>query len=236
MTPPCNEITMFDINEISKLKKEKSSLEGKSTTELKSDIRILKTRIGFLKGTMEHPGYEELQRMPGFNKAAELEEAQIQLEKTIDALIKTGEPYKLSASELRAKKFDDNIQAIDKIMYGEERKFGNFEVRTYTIAEAHVHLDIKEFTKGICQEELDRPKVFCAKEEFLAGLRELRIGEWRRNYDPSRFDCVDLDGIHWELEISFSNKCRPFNIQGTNSYPYNFKKFRKLLGLKNYES
>ena len=94
MTPPCNEITMFDINEISKLKKEKSSLEGKSTTELKSDIRILKTRIGFLKGTMEHPGYEELQRMPGFNKAAELEEAQIQLEKTIDALIKTGEPYK----------------------------------------------------------------------------------------------------------------------------------------------
>lgn len=96
---------MFDINEISKLKKEKSSLEGKSTTELKSIIRKLKTKVGYLKGTMEHPGYEELQRMPGFNKAAELEEAQIQLEKTIDALIKTGEPYKLSASELRAKKF-----------------------------------------------------------------------------------------------------------------------------------
>lgn len=234
MTPPCNAVTM--INDLFKLKAKNCSLEGKSTTELKSDIRILKTRIGFLKGTMEHPGYEERQEIPGFNKAAELEEAQLQLKNTIDALIKAGEPYKLSASELRAKKFDDNIQAIDKIMYGEERKFGNFEVRTYTIAEAHVLLDIKEFTKGICQEELDRPKVFCAKEEFLAGLRELRIGEWRRNYDPSRFDCVVLDGIHWELEISFSNKCRPFNIQGTNSYPYNFKKFRKLLGLKNYES
>ena len=174
---------------------------------------------------MEHPGYEELQEIPGFNKAAELEEAQIQLEKTIDALIKAGEPYKLSASELKAKNFDDNIQAIDKIEYGEGRNLGDFEIRTYTIVEAQVLLETKEFIKGICQEELDPPKVFCAN-----------IGEWRRNYDPSRFDCVVLDGIHWELEISFSNKCRPFNIQGTNSYPYNFKKFRKLLGLKNYES
>lgn len=185
---------------------------------------------------MEHPGYEELQEIPGFNKAAELEEARLQLKNTIDALIKAGEPYKLSASELKAKKFDDNIQAIDKIEYGEGRNFGDFEIRTYTIVEAQVLLETKEFIKGICQEELDPPKVFCAKEEFLAGLRELRIGEWLSNYDPSRFDCVVLDGINWELEISFSNKCRPFNIQGSNSYPYNFKKFRKLLGLKNYES
>ena len=65
---------------------------------------------------------------------------------------------------------------------------GDFEIRTYTIVEAQVLLETKEFIKGICQEELDPPKVFCAKEEFLAGLRELHIGEWLSNYDPSRFD------------------------------------------------
>lgn len=62
------------INDLFKLKAKNCSLEGNSTTELKSIIRKLKTKVGYLKGTMEHPGYEELQSMPGFNKAAELEE------------------------------------------------------------------------------------------------------------------------------------------------------------------
>lgn len=45
MTPPCNAVTM--INDLFKLKAKNCSLEVKSTTELKSDIRKLKTRIGF---------------------------------------------------------------------------------------------------------------------------------------------------------------------------------------------
>ena len=77
--------------------------------------------------------------------------------------------------------------------------------------------------------EADYP---CTKEEFLDGLRELHIGEWRSKYDLRRFGCMVLDGTQWELEIYFSNGHKPVKIYGDNAYPYNFDRFQELLGIE----
>lgn len=87
-----------------------------------------------------------------------------------------------------------------------------------------------------------KPSNFCippdypvGKEEFLDGLRELHIGEWRSNYDPRRFGYEVLNGTQWELEIFFSDGHKPMKICGSNSYPYNFNKFLELLGIEPME-
>ena len=76
-----------------------------------------------------------------------------------------------------------------------------------------------------------KPDYPLTKEEFLDGIRELHIGEWRARYDPSRFGYAVLDGTQWELEIYFSDGHMPVKIHGSNSYPYNFNKLKELLGI-----
>lgn len=100
----------------------------------------------------------------------------------------------------------------------------------------------KLYNKDVEHSLILKPSNFCippdypvGKEEFLDGLRELHIGEWRSNYDPRRFGYEVLNGTQWELEIFFSDGHKPMKICGSNSYPYNFNKFLELLGIEPME-
>ena len=64
---------------------------------------------------------------------------------------------------------------------------------------------------------------------MLEKLSELHIGEWLDEYDLSRFGYYVLDGIQWEVEISFSNGHEPIKKVGRNDYPYNFKAFCEVM-------
>ena len=61
-------------------------------------------------------------------------------------------------------------------------------------------------------------------------MRELHIGEWRTDYDVSRFGYIVLDGTQWTLEITYSGSRKPVSFTGSNSYPYNFSELLELLG------
>jgi hypothetical protein len=66
------------------------------------------------------------------------------------------------------------------------------------------------------------------KDTFIAALKVLHIGEWRRRYSTKRFGYTVCDGTQWELEFEYKNGHRPVRFDGDNSYPYNFDKFQML--------
>ncbi len=65
------------------------------------------------------------------------------------------------------------------------------------------------------------------KAEFIEGLKDLHIGEWKRIYDNS----YAMDGTQWELEIQYTVDKRKVRISGSNAYPYNFGDLMRFLGM-----
>jgi len=94
---------------------------------------------------------------------------------------------------------------------------------------------LKAYTKLWEDEEplllLDDNEEPFTKNSYIAALKELHIGEWRRCYTTKRFGYMVLDGTQWELEFEYTNGHKPVRFDGDNSYPYNFDKFQRLFGI-----
>lgn len=112
--------------------------------------------------------------------------------------------------------------------------FNGYETRTYTIDGDNIHMDIEHSLilkpsnlEDEDIEELDR-------ESFIKGLADLHIGEWRRNYNPSRWGYDVCDGTQWHLYIYYSNGRRAVKIHGDNDYPYNFDKLKDFFGIDSW--
>ena len=73
------------------------------------------------------------------------------------------------------------------------------------------------------------------KDTFIASLKKLHIGEWRRRYSTKRFGYMVCDGTQWELKFEYNNGHKPLRFDGDNSYPYNFDKFQILFGIEDTE-
>ena len=204
------------------------NLKGKTATQILFAIRGLKQEISRLKNNIENPNY--LCRMHP-SEDVRLWCTRMYLERAKQALVEAGGTYVPSKAELKAEEFNANIPFISKVEFCIGGFFGGFETRTYTIEGDNIYMDdehsliFKPSDLGDVEiEEMD-------KDSFLKGLADLHIGEWRRNYDSSRWGDTVLDGTQWHLYIYYSNGRRPVKIEGSNDYPYNFDKLQKLLGI-----
>lgn len=206
-------------------------LKGKTVAQITTAIRGLKNEIGHLKNTMEHPDYGE-QPIIHPSESTRMWCTRLYLEKAKEALVAAGGTYTPSQAELKAADFEENIPAISKLVFSIGGFFGGYETRTYTIDDEHLYLDVEHSLILKPSNFNIEPDYPCSKEEFLDGLRELHIGEWRSKYDLRRFGCMVLDGTQWELEIYFSNGHKALKIYGDNAYPYNFDRFQELLGIE----
>ena len=93
--------------------------------------------------------------------------------------------------------------------------------------EEHLHFDVEHSLMpkpSNLPENCDYP---CTKDEFLDGIRELHIGEWRTSYMNSDV----LDGTQWELTVEFTDGHKPFKTGGSNAYPYNLDALQELFGI-----
>ena len=137
-------------------------------------------------------------------------------------------------SDITVEEFENNIPYVSKLVFSIGGYFCGNE--TYTVRlEEHLRLWVSHSDIPVPSNldiEQDYPMT---KEEFLDGLKDLHIGEWRRNYNLKRFGYVVMDGTQWELEIEFNNGKKPVRIYGDNAYPYNFNKFQELLGIETYD-
>lgn len=203
-------------------------LKGKTAAQILTAIRGLKNEIGRLKNTMEHPDYgNEAVMRP--SESTRLYWTRLYLERAKEAFAEAGGTYVPSQAEVKAAYFEENIPAINKLIFSIGGYFGGFETRTITLDDEHLRMDVEHSLILKPTNFYIEPDYPCSKDEFLDGLRELHIGEWRSRYDLSRFGCAVLDGTQWELEIHYSNGRKPIKIYGDNAYPYNFDQFQELL-------
>ncbi len=194
-------------------------LKGKTKEEIMTAIRGLKQEIGHLKNSMENP-YDGMKTVILPSEDTRLHWTREYLDKAKQAYVEAGGTYTLSKSEEKAADFDANMDAICKITFNIGGYFGGY--RSYVV---ELSKELKAYTKIW---EDDEP---FTKINFIAALKELHIGEWRRRYTTKRFGFMVLDGTQWELEFEYSNGHKPVRFDGNNSYPYNFDKFQRLFGI-----
>ena len=207
-------------------------LKGKTADQIMTAIRGLKKEIGHLKNKIEHPDYAPTM-CP--TESTRLWCSRLYLDRAKQALVEVGGTYTPSQAELKAAAFTENIPFISKVIFSIGGYFGGYETRTFTLKDERLHMWVEHsliLTPSNVEVEPDYPM---SKDDFLDELRELHIGEWRKNYSPRRFGYVVMDGTQWDLEIQFSNGRKSLKIYGDNAYPYNFDKFRELMGMDPYD-
>lgn len=207
------------------------NLKGKSEKEIRSAIRGLKNEIGRLKNTMEHPEYGN-EPLTHPTEDVRIWCTRMYLERAKQALLEMGATYAPSQAELIAQQFQENIDYIKKIRFEIGGYFGGYEFYTITVDEEHIHFDVEHSLMLKPSNLPDTTDYPMSKAEFLDGLRELYIGEWRHNYNPERFGYMFLDGTQWSLDIEYSNGVKTAHYYGSNSYPYNFDKLKELFGIE----
>ena len=203
-------------------------LKGKNAQQIMTVIRGLKKQIGRLKNIMEHPDYTAT-ICP--SESTQLWCTRMYLEKAKEALAEAGGTYTPSQFELKAMKFEKSIPNISKLVFSIGGYFQGNETRTINIENEELRLWVEHSlipTPSNFVIEKDYPMT---KQEFLDGLFDLHIGEWRSNYNLKRFGYMVLDGTQWELEIHYNNGRKTVNIYGDNAYPYNFDKLQELFGI-----
>ncbi|ERI11216.1 hypothetical protein [Aneurinibacillus aneurinilyticus] len=209
-------------------------LKGKTEEQILTVIRGLKQEIGRLKNTMESPDYGIVPIVHP-SKETRLHWTREYLEGAKQAYAEAGGTYTLSKSEEKTADFDANMGAICKINFSIDGFFGGY--RSYVI---ELSDELKAYTKLWEDKEPlflldDANKKPFTKDTFIAALKDLHIGEWRRRYSTKRFGYMVCDGTQWELEFEYNNGHKSVRFDGDNSYPYNFDKFQMLFGIDDTE-
>ena len=208
-------------------------LKGKTVDQIMTVIRGLKQNIGRLKNIMEHPDYSSTIRP---SESTQLWCMRMYLERAKEALQEVGGTYTPSQAELKAKDFEENISSISKVVFSIGGYFQGNETRTVNIEGEDLRLWVAHSlipTPSNFEIEKDFPMT---KQEFLDGLYDLHIGEWRKIYNLKRFGYMACDGTQWELEIHYNNGRKTVAIYGDNAYPYNFDKLQELFGVDPFDA
>ncbi len=95
-----------------------------------------------------------------------------------EAYEEAGGVYKPTKKEQRSLDFDDSLGTIDKMIFLIGGYFGGYEKRTYSVIGDRISLSIEH----TLIEAPTRPSdgYFSTKDEFIAGLRDIHIGEWKK--------------------------------------------------------
>ena len=205
-------------------------LRGKTKVQIMTAIRGLKKEMGHLKNIIEGPD-EGIRTVMHPSESTQIYWTRKYLELAKQAYVDAGGNYSLSKSEEKTADFDANMESISKITFNIGGYFGGY--RNYIV---ELSDELKAYTKLWEDEEPlslwdDDNQEPCTKDTFIAALKDLHIGEWRRRYSTKRFGYMVLDGTQWELEFEYNNGQRPVRFNGDNLFPYNFDKFQMLFGI-----
>ena len=203
-------------------------LKGKTQQELAVCIKSLKKEINALKRELEDSTPEpEYGIMPG--PLTMLKCYREYLQTAIRAYTEAGGVYMPTMAERKDQEFNAALQKIRRFEFTYGGFFGGFESRSFE-ADGETMVPVSEFSRT--SDPFDLPvNEPCAKKEFIDGIAELHIGEWKRNYD----DHSILDGTQWSLELTFEDGHRPVRIHGSNAFPWNFNDLLEFLRIPRKE-
>ncbi len=194
----------------------KEKLEGKTKEEIWKEIKALKHEINVLK--------EEEEKNPDIkdfvvpDNPTRVKYDRQYLARAIQAYEEAGGKYEYTAAERKSRDFDRDLQYLFKMVLA----IKDVEMVTYSVTGDEVEV---EYTRTPRDSKHVTEIYTASKEDFVAGLTELHIGEWKREYENPYVP----DNVTWDLAMFFDCPRRPVMLSGHNAYPYNFEELTRLL-------
>ena len=203
------------------------NLKGKSAGEIFREIQSLKREIKRLIKIAESNDVLS-EKMCEPSPLTQIKVNREYLERAKIAYAEVGGEYKPTKAEMKGQEFNESLRLMKKFEFEYGGFFNGYETRSYTIVGEKVLLDLRHSFR---QKPFDFPVYEpVTKEEFLEGLAELHIGEWKKNYVSPM-----LDGTQWSIDIEYEGDRKPVHIYGSNSFPYNFDDLLEFLGVDSQE-
>ena len=201
-------------------------LQRKSQSEILQQISLLKEEIIRLKEVMESDiNSPEAMIMPSPLTRIKCNREYLEMAKL--ALKEAGGQYELTDEELCDQSINSNLAAMQRFTLEIGGLFKGHTKYRYTITEEQVLFDEERWLYY----KPENPPV-CetfSREEFVRGIAALHIGEWKERYENL---CV-FDGTQWSICIEYEDGKKPYKIDGSNAYPYNFEELIEFLGIDN---
>lgn len=204
-------------------------LKGKSIEEIMTEIRSLKREINRLKREIEEAGSESEVVIVSPSPLTQIKVNREYLKEAIEAYKNAGGEYIPTKQEKRILAFNDALDDLSRIIFTIRSFCIRYSTRVVTVSDHKVLYTKTPSPAYIAANDFkDSPYT---KEEFLSGLKEIYLGEWKRSY----FDPGIMDGTEWELKLEFKGEHRTVSFHGCNAYPYNFEDLQELLGIDDDE-
>ena len=204
-------------------------LQGKSQSAILQQIGLLKKEIKRLKEVMESDkNSPEAMIMPSPLTRIKCNREYLEMAKL--ALEEAGGQYELTDEDLRDQSFNTKLAAMHRFTLEIGGFFNGYTKYKYTISGDRVLFDA-DHSFYLKPSNLPVYEPF-TREEFIRGIADLHIGEWDKRYENL---CV-LDGTQWSISIEYEDGKEPFEINGSNAYPYNFDELIEFLGIDNSDT
>ena len=201
-------------------------LKGKSPSAILQQISLLKKDIGRLKEVMESDeNSPEAMIMPSPLTKIKCNREYLELAKL--ALKEAGGQYEPTDEELRDQSFNSELAAMRRFTLEIGGFFDGYTKYKYTISGDHVFFDA-DHSFYLKPSNLPVYEPF-TREEFVRGIAAFHIGEWKERY----VNLYVLDGPQWSICVEYEDGKEPFEIYGSNAYPYNFEELIEFLGIDN---
>lgn len=202
----------------------KECLEGKNLESIYEQINSLREEIAGIRRELEtEEGMPRATIMP--SPRTRVNSLRDYLEMAKMALEEAGGKYEATNEELQDQEFNASLMYMKTFVLEIGTFFSGSAKYIYTISGETVLFDV-DHSFYLKPSNLSVYEPF-TREEFIRGIADLHIGEWKRQYDNS---CV-LDGTQWNIRIEYEDDREPVQIYGSNAYPYNFEDLLWFLDL-----
>ena len=204
-------------------------LQGKSQTEVLQQINFQRQELGRLKEVVESvENSPEAMIMPSPLTRIKCNREYLEMAKL--ALEEAGGQYVPTDEELRDQSFNSKLAAMYRFTLEIGGFFDGYTKYKYTISGERVLFDADHsFYPKPSNLPVYEP---FSREEFVRGIAALHIGEWKERYE----NLYVLDGTQWSISIEYEDGKEPFEIYGSNAYPYNFEELIEFLGIDNLDT
>ena len=204
-------------------------LQGKSQSAILQQIGLLKKEIKRLKEVMESDNNSpEAMIMPSPLTRIKCNREYLEMAKL--ALEEAGGQSELTDADLRDQSFNTKLAVMHRFTLEIGGFFNGYTKYKYTISGDHVLFDA-DHSFYLKPSNLPVYEPF-SREEFIRGIADLHIGEWKERYE----NLYVLDGTQWSISIEYEDGKEPFEIYGSNAYPYNFEELIDFLGIDNSDT
>ena len=204
-------------------------LQGKSQSVILQQIGLLKKEIKRLKEVMESDNNSpEAMIMPSPLTRIKCNREYLEMAKL--ALEEAGGQYELTDEDLRDQSFNTKLAAMHRFTLESGGFFNGYTKYKYTLSGDHVLFDA-DHSFYLKPSNLPLYEPF-TREEFVRSIAALHIGEWKKRYENL---CV-LDGTQWSISIEYEDGKEPFEIYGSNAYPYIFADLIDFLRIDNSDT